>query len=249
MRFRFCCWATFPFLWPAAVLAQGARPLLPVDTSSPQATLRTFYELTDALEASSLALKAAPTAAQQAEVESLAQKAISLFDLNKVPPLARREAGGDALVFLVDVLRRVEVPALESIPDATAFPDLEKPASWTIPGTEIVIARLLHGPKRAKFVFDAETVARAGEFYSLVRNLPLRVPARVQSWREEQLQLHGWMIPNGWIEALPQALKIPFLDTPAWKVLGTTVVILLLAGMLALWRRMIAPKPDDYGAL
>jgi MscS family membrane protein len=249
MLVRFLYWAVCVLLWPSALLAQGSGPLLAVDTSSPQATVRTFYELTEALETSTLALKASPTATRQAEVESLVGKAISIFDLSKVPPLARRDVGGDALVFLVDVLRRIEVPRLESIPDAKAFPDEDKPASWTMPGTEIVIVRVLEGPKRGRFVFDAETVARAGEFYSLVKNLPLRVPARVPSWREAQLQLHGWMIPNSWIDALPWPLKVPILDTPTWKVLGTSAIILFLAGMLALWHRMITPNPEEYSPL
>jgi MscS family membrane protein len=236
-------------LLPNPSLAQRSGPLLAVDTSSPQATIRTFYELTEALENSTLALKAAPTAAHQAKVANLAAKAIGIFDLSKVPPLSRRDVGADALVFLVDVLRRTEMPPLESIPDAKAFPDVEKPASWTIPGTEIIITRVLQGAKKGKFVFDADTVARAGEFYSLVKDLPLRVPAQVRSWREAQLQLHGWMIPNGWIDTLPAPLKVSILDTPIWKVLGSSAIILFLAGLLALWRRIITPKPEARSAL
>lgn len=246
MLVRLICLAVCMLLWPTALFAQGSGPLLAVDTSSPQATVRTFYELTEALETSTLALKASPTSTRQAEVESLVRKAITIFDLSKVPPLARRDVGGDTLAFLVDVFRRVEVPPLETIPDAKAFPDVNKPDSWTVPGTEIVIARVLEGPKRGKFIFDAETVARAGEFYSLVKNLPLRTPARVQSWRDAQLQLHGWMIPHRWIDALPPSLKVPILDTPAWKVLGTGAALIFFAGMLALWRRMIQPKPEEY---
>lgn len=234
------------FVWPNALLAQGSEVLFAVDTSSPQATVRTLYELTEAIETATLALKAAPTAAKQAEVESLVRKAISIFDVSGVPPTARRDVGADALVFLVDVLRRIEVPPLESIPDAKAFPDVEKPASWTIPGTEITIARLMQGAKKGKFVFDAETVARAGEFYSLVKHLPLRMPARVQSWREAQLQLHGWMIPHGWMDVLPPPLKVPVLDTPAWKVLATSAVLALLVGILALWRWVIGPRPEEH---
>lgn len=234
------------FMWPTSLLAQGSSPLLAIDTSSPQATVRTFFEVTDALESATLALKAAPNAAKQAEVESLVRKAITLLDLSEIPPTARRDAGADAFVFLVDTLRRIDIPPLDAIPDAKATPDLDKPASWTVPGTEITIARLMQGAKKGRFAFDAETVARAGEFYGLVKHLPLRVPSRVQNWREGQLQLHGWMIPNGWVDALPTALKRPVLDTPAWKVLGTCVVVGALAGMLALWRRLIGPKPEEH---
>lgn len=234
------------FVWHNVLWAQGIGPLRAVDTSSPQATVRTFFELTDVLESATLALNADPTAAKQADVESLVRKAISVLDVSQIPPTARRDAGSDAFVFLVDVLRRIEIPPLDVIPDAGNYPDVDKPASWTIPGTEITISRLMQGPQKGKFAFDAETVARAGEFYALVKHLPLRVPARVQSWRDGQLQLHGWMIPNSWIDALPPPLKLPILDTPVWKVLGTSVVLASLAGILALWRRLIRPRPEEY---
>lgn len=208
--------------------------------------MRTFQQLTEALETATLELRTAPTAAKQAEVEGLAQKVISVLDLSGVPPTARRDAGGDAFVFLVDVLRRIEVPPLEAIPDSRAFPDVEKPASWTIPGSEITIARLMQGPKKGKFVFDTETVARAGEFYAIIKHLPLRTPARVPSWREAQLQLHGWMIPRGLVGVLPETLKGPVFDTPAWKAIATSIVVALLAGILGLWRRLTAPKPEEY---
>ena len=79
----------------------------------------------------------------------------------------------------------------------------------------------MEGSKKGRFVFDAETVARAGEFYSLTKDLPLRVPSQVPSWREAQLQLHGWMIPATLVNILPDELKVPVLDTPLWKVIAT----------------------------
>jgi MscS family membrane protein len=226
--------------------AQAANPLLAVDTSSPQATMRSFHEITDAIETATIKLHSAPSAATQAELERLMQKAVSMLDLSEVPPTARRDAGGDAVVFLVDVLRRIEVPPLEAIPDAGAFPDVEKPAGWTVPGSEITISRLMEGPKKGHFVFDAETVARAGEFYSLTKHLPLRVSSQLRSLREAQIQLHGCMVPANFVNALPDQLKRPVLDTPLWKVITTLAVILLLAGALLLLRQLTEPPPEEY---
>ena len=240
---------TFTFLFlglPSVTGAQGANPLLAVDTSSPQATMRTFQQITDAVEIAAIELRSAPSPAKQAELERLMQKALVMLDLSQVSPTARRDAGGDAIAFLVDVLRRIEVPPLEAIPDAGAFPDIEKPASWSVPGSEITISRLMEGPKKGRFVFDAETVARAGEFYSLTKDLPLRVPSQVPSWREAQLQLHGWMIPATLVNILPDELKVPVLDTPLWKVIATLSIVLFLAAVVLLLRRFTEPKREEY---
>ncbi len=199
---------------PSMAGAQQADPLLAIDTSSPQATIRSFQQITDAIEKAAIEMQSAPGPAKQAEVERLMQKALKILDLSQVPPTARRDVGGDAIVFLVDVLRRIEVPPLEMIPSASVFPDVEKPASWTVPGSEITISRLIQGTNKGRFLFDAETVAKSGEFYNLTKHLPLRVPSRVTSWREAQLQLHGWMIPSTLVPSLPDGLKRTVLDTP-----------------------------------
>jgi len=243
---RSVAFAFLVFGLPNVAGAQGANPLLAVDTSSPQATMRTFQHITDAVEIAAIELRSAPSPVKQAEVERLMQKALSMLDLSQVPPTARRDAGGDAIVFLVDVLRRIEVPPLEAIPDAGAFSDVEKPASWSVPGSEITISRLMEGPKKGHFVFDAETVARAGEFYTLTKHLPLRVPSQVPSWREAQLQSHGWMIPTTLVNGLPDELKGPVLDTPLWKVIGTLGIVLFLAAVVLLLRRLTEPKPEEY---
>lgn len=226
--------------------AQDANPLHAVDTSSPQATIRTFQQLSTAVETAVLELMETPSFAKQAEVKRLLQKLSSVLDLSDVPPTARRDVGRDTMVFLVDVLRRIDVPPLEAIPDARAFPDLDKHASWTVPGSEITISRVMQGPRKGKFLFDPETVARAGEYYDLVKGLPLKVPSRVESWREGQLQVHGWMIPPGLVAALPDALKVPILQTPAWKVGFTMIIVAILAGLVSLWGRATSPKSDEY---
>jgi MscS family membrane protein len=231
---------------PSIADAQQANPLLAIDTSSPQATIRSFQQITDAVETAAIEMQSAPGPAKQAEVERLMQKALSTLDLSQVPPTARRDVGGDAIVFLVDVMRRIEVPSLEAIPNSSAFPDQEKPASWTVPGSEITISRLSQGPKKGSFLFDADTVARAGEFHSLTKHLQLKVPSRVRSWREAQLQLHGWMIPSTLVPSLPDGLKRTVLDTPVWKVIATISVILLLVSAVLVLRRLTEPKREEY---
>ena len=181
--------------WPASLQAQDNNPLHAVDTASPQATLRSFLTLTEAIEEAFLAYLTNPNAATQATTQRLRDKLIRLFDMSQVPPALRQDVGADAMAFLVDVIRRVDVPPLEAIPDAKAFPDANQPASWAIPDTEITVTRMMEGARKGEFLFSADTVSRAGEFHALVKNLPLKRPDRVESWRDLQLQSHGWMIP------------------------------------------------------
>jgi MscS family membrane protein len=232
--------------WPASLQAQDNNPLHAVNTASPQATLRSFLTLTEALEEAFFAYLTNPNAATQATTQRLRDKLIRLFDMSQVPPALRQDVGGDAMAFLVDVIRRLDVPPLETIPDAKAFPDANQPASWAIPDTEISITRMMEGTRKGEFLFSADTVSRAGEFHALVKNLPLKRPDRVESWRDLQLQSHGWMIPPNLVIGLPSGLKQQVLDTPAWKVLGTALIILLAGTIVWLWHRLTRPRALDH---
>src|SRR5678815_2140581 len=172
---RFAGALTVGFLllaWPASLQAQDNNPLHAVDTASPQATFRSFLTLTEAIEEAFFAYLTNPNAATQATTQRLRDKLIRLFDMSQVPPAVRQDVGADAMAFLVDVIRRVDVPPLEAIPDAKAFLDANQPASWAIPDTEITVTRMMEGARKGEFLFSADTVSRAGEFHALVKNLP-----------------------------------------------------------------------------
>jgi MscS family membrane protein len=232
---------------PSIPRADISNPLLAVDTSSPRSTMRTFFELTDAWESAYLEGLADSNAAGRAAAQRVMLKLLRLLDLSEVPPSLHKNVGRETIVSLVDITRRIDVPALDSIPDAKAFPDATKSASWSIPNTEITIARMSEGTRKGAFLFNSETVARANEFYSLVKNLPLKRPARVQDWRDVELHSHGWMIPSHFVYRLPDILKRPVLDTPAWKVLGSFLVIVFTSIIVLLWYRLIRPRPFSHG--
>lgn len=220
--------------------------LYAVDTSSPRATLATLEMLAAALEDLVIKQKTKPTAENQAEVYRLMQKLTSLLDLSAVPPASRRDTARDTIAFLVDVIRRIDVPPLLAIPDAEKYPDVTKPASWTIPGSEVTISRVMTGPKAGRFLFDSDTVARAGEFYTVLKNFPLKGPARLNSWREEQIQLHGWMIPPAVVAPLPPSLKRSMFDTPIWKILASLALIGVLGSLLMLFARLTRPDEKSH---
>ena len=219
-----------------------ARALLPVDTSSPRATMDTLQTLITAMEDTILEQRDGTTADGQAEIFRLMQKLNSLLDLSGVPPASRRDTARDTVAFLVDVIRRLDVPPLAAIPGSEQYPDTSKPASWTIPGSEVTISRVMTGSNSGRFLFDTDTVARAGEFYSVLKHFPLKAPARVPSWRQKQIQIHGWMIPAAGVAALPSALMKPVLDTPLWKILSSFAVIAVFSGVLFVWARLTRPS-------
>ena len=234
-------------VYPTAPGAQHGNPLLAVDTSSPQGTMRTFFDLTEELESSYQSAKADPSPTRQASLQRIMEKLRRLLDLRQVPPASRRKVGADTIVFLVDVLRRIDVPSLEAIPDAKALRSSGEPEHWTVPGSEITISRVTDGANTGRFLFNSETVSQAEEFYSLVKNLPSKHPTKVPSWRNVQLQAHGWMIPPQLVYSLPENLRWSVLDTPLWKLLGSFIVLALAAVTVVLWHRLTWPKNSGRG--
>ena len=210
---------------PAPSWAQSDNPLLAIDTSSPRGTMRAFHELTAKLETAYGQLIADPRPARQAEMRRIMDQLRRLLDMQQIPPASRRKVGGDTIVFLVDVLRRIELPKLTQIPDAKAVQSNREPDHWTIPGSEITISRVAEGVNKGRFLFNSDTVARAEEFYHLVEHLPPKEPTKLPSWRNVQLQAHGWMIPPDFVYNLPDRLKRPILDTPIWKLMGSFLVL------------------------
>jgi MscS family membrane protein len=170
-------------LAPHRGVAAATHPLEPLDTSSPRATLHGFLTTTDA------ALRLirddywdSSSYADYVRMADLPFRAMRVLDLREVPPAARAEVGRYGLIYLYEVLSRIELPPEEEIPDAAAFadPDDEEPAPWTIPHTEITLARVEQGPRAGEFLFSPATVDRAEEFYAKTRALPYRrdVPLR-----------------------------------------------------------------------
>ncbi len=232
---------------PAPSWAQSDNPLLAIDTSSPRGTMRAFHELTAKLETAYGQLIADPRPARQAEMRRIMDQLRRLLDMQQIPPASRRKVGGDTIVFLVDVLRRIELPKLTQIPDAKAVQSNREPDHWTIPGSEITISRVAEGVNKGRFLFNSDTVARAEEFYHLVEHLPPKEPTKLPSWRNVQLQAHGWMIPPDFVYNLPDSLKRPILDTPIWKLMGSFLVLGLATALAAIWYKLTWPTNSSRG--
>lgn len=225
------------FLIDASALGQNeANPLRPPDRSSPRATLKTFLDSGDAL-ASYVAhyYLPSPSRARFHRLVALSEIPYQTLDLSGLPPAERAKAGRSAATALYETLSRIPLPPLDAIPDADQVKQAagKGPTRWVIPNTEITLVREESGPRSGEFLFSPETVARAGEFYERVRDLPYvrKVPLE---------NVHGifatggsWMIPYEWVMSLPASLRTPIAGQAGWKWIGLAVLVTGL--VLLLW--------------
>jgi MscS family membrane protein len=222
-------------LGAAPTVAQTESPLAPVDTSSPSATLASFNSGLEGIEQKFIAYRDAPTRANFIALVQGTERIRRLFDVSEVPPAIRFKTAGEATAFLIDILNRLPVTPPQEIPGTPGHDWGTLPASWTIPGTEIRIARQKEGPRAGEYLFDTATVERLPEFHARIIGLPPVRPTQYRSWREEQIRLTGPLFPNAITRNIPEPLRQPVLDTPLWKVAFVVLASLLLAGALYAW--------------
>jgi len=141
-------------LWAIPADAGVESPLKPIDTSSPRATLQSFLEfmnngyakgagIVDLYLTSSrlyLSKEDVTTIKSSLRYQESAQRAL---DLSELPPAMASESARRLAIQLKEVLDRIDLPPIESIPDAQAMAKSEF-KRWTLPNSEIRI----HGLKR-----------------------------------------------------------------------------------------------------
>jgi len=219
-----------------AIAQDDVHPLKPPDLSSPRATLKTFLDSADALVTYlDRDYLPAPSFDGALHLRELSSIPVRCLDLSEVAPAAQAKTGRAAALALYEVLSRIALPPFDSIPDVAELkpPAGKEPLRWVIPDTEITLVRTSTGPRAGQFLFDPETVARAGEFYERVRTLPYRRPIPHPGLPEYFETSGGWMIPHAWITAMPRLMRDPFAGQAAWKWIGLGVVLVVLG--LCLW--------------
>ncbi|WP_159435968.1 mechanosensitive ion channel family protein [Microbulbifer donghaiensis] len=115
-------------------------------------------------------------------------------------------------------------------------------ASWTVPHTEVTLVRLTDGPQSGKFVFSADTVARAHEFYRRVRDLPYQreLPLRNYAEMRPYLAMRGWLVSPQRIESFPDWMKRSIFRQAVWKWLALIVAIAVYGLFFAVLYRLSA---------
>jgi len=226
--------------------ADPSYPLEPVDTSSPRATLNSFRtNVDDIWEFFGGEYWESPSYKLLSQAMVLAVRALKTLDLSQTSPTTRIEVGYDGATYLYEVIARIPMPADEDIPDASAFTTVDGPASWTIPHTEITIARITDGPRKGEFLFTPETVNRAEEFYRKVQHLPYRVSVPLEHAAELREYMPGWMIPIAAVKRLPDWMLKVALGQAVWKWSAFALLLLVVIGLLFTVHKLLGRFHSD----
>ena len=222
--------------------AADDNPLKPIDTSSPRATLQGFLEQMNQGYAKGVGMVDAylATSRQYLSSEDIANLKVTLhhqklarraLDLSELPSDLSEETSLRLAVQLKEVLDRLDLPALDSIPDAQAMAKSEF-KYWFIPNTELRIQRVEKGSRVGEYLFTPETLNRLPEFYERIKDLPYK-PGASAGWYDffayspagVALGLHR-IVPTRWLIDSPRYReRLLYLDQPVWRWVGIVVVL------------------------
>ena len=197
------------------------NPLKPPDTSSPQATLKSFLE--NAFEAHRLVMAAyqeslqtpGPFPAQSVrqmrrKADLVFDRALHCLDLSKVPEALKMSWGTEGVILLKEIFDRIALPPFDAIPDAQAVIEAEERQKqaetyrWRVPNTEIAITRITEGPRQGEFLFAADIIPRLNEFVEKVKHLPYKPDDLVTpGWLAFFDKSPGRVVPPKWNRWIP----------------------------------------------
>jgi MscS family membrane protein len=225
--------------------ASSINPLKPVDTSSPRATVKSFLEAINRTEEAYAGYYGSQNLINHNLAKREGAKLLRMLDLSEIAPILRAGAGRDAVTFLVDIIKRLELPNLESIPGDAAVRAKDGPSKWSFPETDLVIARVEKGPRAGEYLFAPNTIERAKEYFELIAGFPAKRKERFASWRTLHIHDHGWLIPHMLVDGLPASLKLTFLETPIWKIGLTLLCAIVGAVIIYGWSRLSSNLAGD----
>jgi len=225
----------------ASAQTQESKILLGVRTGSPRLTLQSWMKLTREAEMLLVQYQRDRTHGNSSRLGVTTGLFLEHLDLSQTPAAIRRETGARAALALIDILKRIELPSIETVPDWDPF-DESAPGIWRIRGTPISIVRMDDGPRAGESLFSARTVAAAPVFYERIRHLPVQHPSAVESWTDTANQLTGPLIPAALVDVLPGFLKKSSLGTPIWKIFLSVTALGLAAVLLIFIRRGIGSR-------
>ena len=220
--------AVSPGLYDAYVAVMKQKPTQSADTSSPRGTLTLFLDSCD--EFYKKTHEERYVNRNDPEFNRLGLRAISCLDTSRLPEYSRDYFDAEAAVCLKEVLDRIplpqpeEIPGIESVETADGSVALSR---WQVPRTQIVISRIEEGPRRGEFLFSADSVTRAPEFYRKAMAQPYRSEGRVVS-----KGLYAWWLSSpgnptvaAIVERLPAWFEQRRLGMAYWQWLGLLLAI------------------------
>jgi MscS family membrane protein len=234
---------------PATEHAQGLRnPLAPPDTQSPRSTFAAFHKEIDEVErlvreAYDEHISAPGWFQSKATRDKIRiiklhlDRATRCLDLSEVPPGNRAKMAMETAMLLDEIFDRVGQPAIDSIPDAAAMKTriaAGERALWTAPNTEIRIARVESGPRTGEYLFTADSVARAYEYYRKVNHVA--PPDGFDFYSFYALSPGDWLPPKWYsaIQSLPPWFHHVYIDSAHWQWLALIMTLLLMLAFFTL---------------
>lgn len=231
----------------SAQTARGAGPdavhRLAVLTESPQDTFASFGRLSAEMEAALADHLAQPSFAGLARLALLSDQMNALLDLGAAPVVSRREVGISTFTALMDVFGRLDPIDPATLPDVDAMA-ASGATSFRIPRTSLYLYRQTAGERQGEYLFSAATIHAAPRMLRALQGVPLRSSLDIESYTALLPQLTGPLIPKALVDAIPEPLTRPWLDTPIWKVGAMGGLILALALALAALQRVFGALPS-----
>lgn len=226
----------------------SASPLAPLDTSSPQATVASFFALTEETARRYDAYRNSPNEETQDSLLEITIKAKQLFDLREVSQNYREKVAEQNFYLLWEVLFRMQAVDMAQIPAASTDQD-DKDATvikkWRYPDTDIAIVLIEEGEQAGSYLFDARTLRNLEQYYNTVSELPYQRPMPIPNVYRLNELVTGWMIPMSWVESLPVWLNHSVNGQVVWKWLVEILLVLLAIGLVIIINRWLQGKKDD----
>ncbi len=218
---------TSPGLHDEYVAITRKKPTLTADTSSPRGTLTMFLdncnELHELVEQNHYLDRSKP------EFHELGNRILSCLDSSQLPEFSREFFDGEAAVCLKEMLDRVALPPAEAIPGIESVDSADGSEAlirWQVPGTQIVIGKMVDGPRRGEFLFTSETVSRAPQLYSKAKSRPYRTDGRPISDG-----LYEWWLSRpanptvaSWVDSLPNSFQKRIWGMAIWQWIGVLIL-------------------------
>lgn len=243
---------------PQASLQGLANPLAPPDTESPRATFAAFHKEADEVErlvreAYQQHINEAGWFQSEATRDKIRiiqlhlDRAIRCLDLSDVPPGNRAKVAMETAMLLEEIFDRVGRPPIASVPDLAAIKARvaagERP-QWTVPNTEIRIARVESGPRTGEYLFTTDSVHRAYEYYQKVRHIPPEDGFDFYAFYA--LSPGDWLPPKWYalIQRLPQWFQEVYIDNARWQWIALALTLLIAVSFCCAVHR--GTRPDGF---
>ena len=225
------------------------NPLIPPDTSSPQATLKGFNDSMNLayrvlMEAHNENHKTPgllisdPVKNKAQLAEELIKRSIDYLDLSLTPEEFREKVGQEHALMLKEILDRIEIPPSDEIPGINAIEKEEEKTfeldRWRIPNTEIIIARVEEGPRKDEYLFAPQTVENIDDFYTKVKHLPYKEDQEVTlSFYDFFISTPGSLLPPKWGKWLPVWSTQLVSGETIWQ--WCALIFIPLASLVVIW--------------